>query len=287
MTKLINHFQRDVDKLIIGYFLGAAPVGYYSKANSLANQPLRAINGLVGPVLYPFMVKMQNQADKVKLLYLKSIQAFSIIYLPSVVSLIIFSKPIVKVLFGVQWLPAAPLVSVFAMKTLYTSFGRVNSIVLQTLGRTDKSFHLQIIFLPIIIASIVIGTQFGLEVVAISFVMASFIQYLTTTIIVSKMINISHIDFINALRSNIVYSGIIGIMMLLVREYFSSFSADINLIIVITSISIGFLFFYGMQVFLPSPVFFNMTEFWNINLERYSFWALKKKFYEQDGGTTQ
>src|SRR5574344_1442108 len=53
MFNLINYFSRNLDKLMIGKYLGMSPLGYYEKSYRLMMLPLQNITNVITPVMHP------------------------------------------------------------------------------------------------------------------------------------------------------------------------------------------------------------------------------------------
>lgn len=66
---LVNYFGRNLDKLIIGKFINVAQLGYYEKSYRLMLMPIENINGVLSPVLLPYLSESQNNLGKILLVY--------------------------------------------------------------------------------------------------------------------------------------------------------------------------------------------------------------------------
>ena len=64
LFNIINYFSRNLDKLLIGKYMGMSPLGYYEKSYRLMMLPLQNIAYVVSPVMHPIFSEMQNDLRK-------------------------------------------------------------------------------------------------------------------------------------------------------------------------------------------------------------------------------
>ena len=79
---IVNYFARNVDQLLIGKFLGAQALGFYSLAYKLMLYPLQNISWVIGKVMFPAFSKIQQDLEKVRNSYMKMTRVISFITFP-------------------------------------------------------------------------------------------------------------------------------------------------------------------------------------------------------------
>ena len=105
--------------MILGYFAGKDAVAYYKIASSVAS----IINKVVDPLyeaIYPELVKFTtvNAYKDFKKMIKSSTKALVLIIIPAAVIMIIFAEPIVKIVFGSDYLPATNALRIMAAAVL-------------------------------------------------------------------------------------------------------------------------------------------------------------------------
>lgn len=111
---IFNFLNSQVDSLFIGKVFGSYALGLYDVAFKLATLVTTEINDTISKVLFPHFASIQNDKNRIKRNYISVVIALAI---PATVSVIIFSLIpvfIINLLFGSQWLDAAPLLSILA-----------------------------------------------------------------------------------------------------------------------------------------------------------------------------
>jgi len=127
LFNLINYFSRNLDKLIVGKYLGLNLLGYYEKSYSLMMKPLQNITYVVSPVMHPIFSEFQNDFGKLSSSYEKVIRFLSFVGFPLSVLLYFTAKELTLIIFGPNWLP-----SVSPFEILSVSVGI--QIILSTSG---------------------------------------------------------------------------------------------------------------------------------------------------------
>ncbi|WP_349837597.1 oligosaccharide flippase family protein, partial [Bacteroides fragilis] len=59
LFNIINYFSRNLDKLLIGKYMGMSPLGYYEKSYRLMMLPLQNITQVITPVMHPIFSDYQ------------------------------------------------------------------------------------------------------------------------------------------------------------------------------------------------------------------------------------
>lgn len=129
---VINYFSRNLDKLLIGKYLGLSPLGYYEKSYRLMMLPLQNITHVISPVIHPIFSDYQNDFNKLATSYEKIIRFLAFISFPLSVLLFFCAREITLIIFGPQWIPSVPIFQILSI-TIGTQ------IILSTSGSIFQS----------------------------------------------------------------------------------------------------------------------------------------------------
>ena len=69
LFNVINYFSRNLDKLLIGKYMGMSELGYYEKSYRLMMLPLQNITQVVTPVMHPIFSDYQNDLNRLASAY--------------------------------------------------------------------------------------------------------------------------------------------------------------------------------------------------------------------------
>lgn len=136
----INTLHDNLDKLIIGFWLGAESLGYYGFAWNLALMPVSRINPILTRSAFPLFSRLQDDLAVLKSGYLKLLRLISIVNFPLFFGLCAVAPLAVPALFGQKWLPAVTLLQIFCLVgAIYSTGNPVGSLILAR-GRADLGF---------------------------------------------------------------------------------------------------------------------------------------------------
>lgn len=100
----------DLDKLILGVFSSASQVGYYTMAFGLVYLPARLLETPLRQVAYSTFARLTDDPVRTREAYGTLTLLSLVVEVPLAILLALQAGPIVRWLYGPQWLPAAPLV---------------------------------------------------------------------------------------------------------------------------------------------------------------------------------
>lgn len=111
---LANYF----DKLLLGKWLGMEALGYYNLAFTLLMLPTARIGYVVTRVSFPLYARMRDEQAAVQAFFEKTSRQLILVLFPVYLSLALFAREIALLVFGPEWLPAAPLFVAFGLAGL-------------------------------------------------------------------------------------------------------------------------------------------------------------------------
>lgn len=100
---IVNYFSRNLDKLLIGRFVGLAPLGQYEKSYRLMTMPLQNITFVLTPVMQPVFSNFQGDLYVMAEKYMKVFTFLCYIGFPLSVLLFFTSNELILFFFGDQW----------------------------------------------------------------------------------------------------------------------------------------------------------------------------------------
>jgi O-antigen/teichoic acid export membrane protein len=160
--KSINYFNTQLDTILIGKFVGMEMLGIYNIAKQIVMRPTQIINPIITRVTFPLMAKVQDDVDRLKNIYLKTINHLSSVNFPIFILLIILAEPIVLLLFGKKWLDAVLIIQILSLFALIRSTGNPVGPLLLAKGRADLGFFWNFALLFYVPLWIWFGSRWGI-----------------------------------------------------------------------------------------------------------------------------
>lgn len=157
----VEFLASNIDALIIGKLMGAAPAGYYNRALLLANLPVQQPANVLTKVLFPIMSSMGNQHEKQSIsLQLSTLLVGSYAFAAGA-GIYIAAPDIVKVLLGNKWLEAIPILQVLAWTVgpLYVS--HVAGVTLDSMAQLAIKMRIQLSMLALLVILLMLAAPTG------------------------------------------------------------------------------------------------------------------------------
>ena len=234
----LNYFSRNADYLLIGKFLGATALGYYTLAYTMMLFPLSNISSVLSKVMFPALSQIQHDNSKFKLFYLKSTKYIAFVSFPMMLGLFAIADEFVLIVFGAKWVPVIFLIKVLSIVGLMQSIETTVGSIYLAKGRTDWLFRWGIFSSIITVSAIIIGLQWGINGVAVCYMIAALLIAYPNFAIPFRLIDLSFTDFVLNLKEETATSLIMFVIVMAVvaiqRHYLIQ-----NEIILISGIVIG------------------------------------------------
>jgi O-antigen/teichoic acid export membrane protein len=171
-SKSLSWANLNVDNLLVGRFLGAAPLGAYSLACSLALSALNRLAVPIAQVFFPAFSRMQESA-RVAGAWLRAQQMVALVVIPATLGFVVIARELVVVVFGHKWLPAVPVLQLLAPIGLLQALTALNNGILQSTGQARTLFRATIVVSGVSLGAFAAGLPWGIKGVALAYLLAS------------------------------------------------------------------------------------------------------------------
>jgi len=210
---IINYFARNLDYLLVGKFLGAQALGFYTLAYRLMTYPLQNISWTIMKVMFPALSKIQDDLERVRFAYKKMIKAISLATFPMMLGLFALAPEFIHLVFGPKWAPVVPLVRIFCICGLIQSIGTTVGTIVLSQGKAKLHFQLGVLFTIFITIAILLGLHWGIVGVALFYSVFSIIWIHGVNFGVSSwLIKLKYSQF----YAQLVNSYLMSILMMLI-----------------------------------------------------------------------
>jgi O-antigen/teichoic acid export membrane protein len=245
----VNYFARNADNLLIGRFLGPAPLGFYNLAYNLLLFPLSNISSVIGSVMFPALSIIQHDKQMVREAYITANRYIAAASFPLMTWLLVTAPVLIRVVFGPKWVGAIALVQILAITSILQSIGTNLGWVFLSQGRTDIMFRLAIITSIMAVISFAVGLRWGVVGVAIAYTVEQYLQAGPVYAISFRLIDLKVRHFFARLWSIMVATLILGIVafVTLIALEQLGVTQDLTILAIVTAVS---LLSYALLVFL-------------------------------------
>ena len=171
-VNVLQYFARNADSIVIGRRLGTLDLGIYEYAYRLYMYPLEVITLVLISVMFPTLAGMQNDRAAMGRAFLRANGAIALAAFPMMIGLAVVADPFVRVVLGEKWTAVIPLVQILAPLGAFSSLTATTGQVFLATGNAALRFGWAAIYTSIIVASFVIGANWGIIGVASAYTIA-------------------------------------------------------------------------------------------------------------------
>lgn len=219
-SRIVLKFNWNIDYLLIGRYLGAEMLGYYSLAYDLMMKPIQRINPIFNSVAFPALSEIQDDAQKLKLYFLKMIRYVVYIMGPLYLLFFVLSEPLIRFFYGDKWLLSVPVLAVFAFLGILRSIGNPIGNLILAKGRADIGFWWTLFQTLFLLAANYIGLRWGILGVALSTLTVSlFLFFPLGFFLRSYLAKISPSEYLHQLKSPLLFSFSAASIILVLQKY--------------------------------------------------------------------
>jgi PST family polysaccharide transporter len=162
----MSYGTRNVDSLLVGWQLGAVPLGIYNQAYRLLLLPLLQVTLPLGTVILPTLSRVKDDAARFRGLFRQAVELVAGPGMAVVAVLFCAADEVVRVGLGPQWVESVPIFRVLAIGAWVGTFNQITYWAVISLGEVRRMFRQQLVLAPIYWLSFAIGLHWGVIGVA-------------------------------------------------------------------------------------------------------------------------
>lgn len=187
-----------VPDMVIGKMGTITQVGIFSRGLGLVEFLSQTLTMGVGPVALPYLSETKRTGGDVKEAYLKASVLLGGLVWPVLIVAYVSSLPVIRLFFGDQWDEAAPLAALLAIWGMFRAMHALsNSVFLANGNERIMVVKDALVFLAVLVG-VICSYPYGLEAVALSFIVAGVWEFVVNAVILKATINLG---FLYSLKS--------------------------------------------------------------------------------------
>jgi O-antigen/teichoic acid export membrane protein len=190
-----NYWVRNVDNVLIGRVLGAAPLGVYSRAYAVMLFPLTRVTRVLARVMLPSFSLLQGEPARVKGLFLRMTRVIALVTFPMMLGVAACAPDFVAAVFGPRWGGMVPVLRVLALVGMVQSVTSVMSNLYLSQNRTGLRLKVLLPMQALEVAAIVYGLRHGILGVAVCYAAASLLTAPVNARFAGGIVGMSLADF--------------------------------------------------------------------------------------------
>jgi PST family polysaccharide transporter len=151
----------NVDKIVVGAVLGPVPLGFYVLAANLANWPAAMFSLPVRSVAPALLARLQSDPPVMRATFLSTGGLLAAVTLPACVLLAAAAEPIITLVYGTAWQPAAIALTWLGLLAALRILFELVYDYFVVLANTRVVFLVQVLWLVALVPALYVGASTG------------------------------------------------------------------------------------------------------------------------------
>jgi len=191
MSSVVGQVNSSLDFIIGGALFTTSALGIYQVGLQIAFIPLRKIIPELKRIAFPAFCKVSNDMKLVKSYYSKANRIVSYLIFPLFWGLGYLAEEIVSVVLTDKWLESAIIIQVLCWFLPFKLLAEINSVVLNSMGRSDLVLKNSIISAVVFLLSIIFFMDFDIKGLAFAWCVSIVISFLVLSWDIKSMLKFS------------------------------------------------------------------------------------------------
>ncbi|GLX82103.1 oligosaccharide flippase family protein [Thalassotalea eurytherma] len=253
-TNLCRRMSISVIDLIIGKQGSLSQVSQFSRGTGFLEFTTGILTKGIRPVVTPYLAKEKRQAGNVENAYIKVQEIMASMLVPCLLVCGLASYSLILLVFGEQWLEAVTFIQYLVFWAIFRNFHIFSPSLFITQGFEKLLFLKELTILSITTIAVFFGFQQGLIYVAKLLALIGIVDYLLTSLMLWKILNIALLKLAISLLKIIAISTICALGCYIVSLYLPFESTNPLLVLISLMIVLIPLWLLSLKLF-KSPLF--------------------------------
>ncbi len=217
-VNILRFFNQRSDDFLIGLFLGATALGYYTVAYRLLRLMVNILTNTTVSVALPAFSRLQNEPQRLRSVFYRATQLTSLVSFPAFTSVLILAPQLVGVFFGEEWTASIPIMRVLVFAGIVQSVSYFNGVVMLAKGKPGWRLAVNFLGAFISVAGFMIAVNYGIVAVAVAVVVSNYLVAPVSLLVIRKLTEISLVQYFRQYITPLSGSALMaGIMLNLVQ----------------------------------------------------------------------
>jgi PST family polysaccharide transporter len=172
IAKTCNYLASQIDRLVVGRWMGTGSLGVYALISQLMNTPSVIFGNVLDRVLFPTMALVQSEPARLARAYRTGAAACGLVMLPAGVLLAVLAPEVIHIMLGRGWVDGVVPLQILAAGMLFRTSNKLSDSVARATGSVYRRAWRQAVNCCAVAIGALIGQFWGLPGVATGVVLA-------------------------------------------------------------------------------------------------------------------
>lgn len=229
LSQLAMACVAQLDRLLIGKFFGASPLGLYRQAQQLILAPIQQLRAPVYSVASPSMSILQADPVRYRRYYQRIVLVISLATMPLGLFIAIWATEITHVVLGHKWIDATVFLQIFGVVAFLKPCLDTTGVVMLTYGLSKRLLTLSLIYNAAFALFMFAGIHWGAEGVALSNVAIIVLVMFPMLYFSLRQTPVTVGAFLGAISTPAIASAVMAGVLLVFRGFASQYGMTFSL----------------------------------------------------------
>lgn len=215
---IVNYLSRNLDKILLGRYIGMVLLGYYEKSYRLMTLPISTLTSVFSPTLQPVLSDYQDNKAIIRNVYNRLCEYLFLLGCLIAPFMFFCAYEIIIIIFGENWIEAVPIFQVLSISIPFQLVDSLSGGILQSTGSIKSLFVSGLICAVVNVMFLIIALIIFSNIVYIALMISIgliFNFFISTVFINKYSINQSYFKYLNVIYKYAVPAIIISIILYL------------------------------------------------------------------------
>ncbi len=145
VSGILDQGYLSLTDMIVGKVFTQADLGYMTNGKKYPQYLGVMLDSIIQPIMLSTTARVQSDIEQVKRLVRRALKTSTFIIVPAMAMFAVAAEPIVRIVFGEQWLPSVPFLQMYCIIFAMLPIDTMNLQALNGMGRSDLFLKLEIV----------------------------------------------------------------------------------------------------------------------------------------------
>jgi polysaccharide transporter, PST family len=216
---LLDFINRRADDFLIGIFLGATALGYYSLAYRLLLTFTRLVSSPFNSVAFSAFSRLQNEPEERCRMFDRLAQLVAALAFPAFLGLAAVSPDLIRVGFGPLWLPSVPVLQILCFIGVLHSVVFLHGTLIRAAGRPDWQMLFTLGGALTNLIGFCFVVRYGMIYVALWYVFSAYLWLGVDLMLVKRILGHSTSKYLRSFLPALTTGMAVSIVMLVAQKF--------------------------------------------------------------------
>lgn len=213
LANIVNWTIENIDNLLVGKLRGTTELGHYSLSYTFVRAPANHLVATLQAVVFSASSRSQEDRKALQRPYLALTGVLALTAFPVFAGVALSAKPLIVVLFGEAWQPAASLLTPLAIAMALHCVMAIGGPFLWGIGAAEDELRMQIGVAVLLILGLAVAGRYSTEAMAWTVAVAYLVRLLAMTAVVLIRLAIRPETLLRSLKGGLLCAAAVSVVI--------------------------------------------------------------------------